>query len=122
MTHSVFEWKGSVTMTKGWVNEEDHAPWKIVQHDPDFVVNALPSKKSQVQTFLSQFLFNFFNVFVAQHLWRDKEKSGMECLNRVIQLRTNESNRQRVTGHVYKTRLNDPKLTCRWYTEEQRLM
>ena len=54
---------------------------------PDFVVNGLPRGKSSVEKFPNQFLCNFFNAFAEQYPWRDKAKSGLQCLNRFIGLR-----------------------------------
>jgi hypothetical protein len=36
----------------------------------------------------------FFNAYAAEYPWRDKPKTGLECLNRVVGLVQNEFNRQ----------------------------
>ena len=83
-------------MAKAWVDEEDHALWQCFECGPDVVVNGIPRRHGLVEKFPDRFLASFFNAFADQHLWRDKAKSGLECMNRVMQLRDKESARQRV--------------------------
>ncbi len=79
-----FDSKRAVAMAEAWMNEEADALWQHFQRGPACVVNALPRQHAAQQKFPNHSLTTFFNAFAAEYLWRDKSKSGLEGLNRVL--------------------------------------
>ncbi len=81
-------------MTKFWVDEEGRSLWGQFQRDPDAVVNVLPRGHHVKYKFPDGIVAAFFNAYGGECLWRDKPKTGLERLNRVMGLAKNGVSRQ----------------------------